>query len=404
MLMRKQRLLGALTLGACALVVLPLACGGASSGSGLLGGGGAPGAGSNTGTGGVGAGASSTGTSGGLNIMADAGPGPSAGSGPLDPDAACGVGAENASLAPLNMFVMFDDSRSMDMNNKWVQATTALKSFFGDPATAGLRAALRLFPNDSPMSGCNQTDCSVPACTAMQVPLAALTAAAAPADTQEAALATALSGNTASGGGTPLSAALAGAEQAAILYQAAHKDEKTVVVLVTDGAPRGCNEDITAIAQLAADAKLSNGLLTYAIGLEGSNESDMDSIALSGGTTKGFFIGTSTNAQSDLLAALSAIRGKNLACDFPMPTAKPGVSVDPSKINVNFTPGGGAQTTLLQVPSQAECAQGDTWYYDNPSNPTRIFLCPHICDAARADASAKLQILLGCATQTDVPK
>ena len=48
------------------------------------------------------------------------------------------------------------------------------------------------------------------------------------------------------------------------------------------------------------DALASDGVYTYAVGLEGSNESDMDAIAKAGGTTKGFFIG-SGNAQADLL-------------------------------------------------------------------------------------------------------
>ena len=392
-------------LGACVVGVLLIACGNAANAGGAK----ANADGSNSVSGassmntGGGAGLELTG-SGGVNIVTDPGPGAS-GSAPVDANNACGIATENASLAPLNMFVMFDDSKSMDMNNKWTQATTALKSFFADPATTGLRAALRLFPNEQPAAGCNDSDCSLDACKTMLVPLAALTSAPAPADTQEAALAMALSGGTNKGGGTPLSAALAGAEQAAVDYQTLHKDEKTVVVLVTDGAPNGCVEDISAIAQLAADAKLATGQLTYGIGLEGSNESDMNAIAVSGGTAQGFFIGSSSNAQGDLLTALSAIRGKNLSCDFPLPVAKAGVDVDPAKINVSFTTAAGASVTFPQVASAASCgAASDGWYYDSPTNPTRIFLCPHSCDGARVDLTTKLQILLGCATQMAIPK
>jgi len=328
----------------------------------------------------------------------------SAGTTAIDPNAACGIGTAGASLAALNMFIMFDDSKSMDKNDKWTKATGALKTFFADPAAAGLSVAFRLFPNDAPVTGCDDSDCSIDACASPLIPLAALKRDPAPADTQEAALVAALGGQPADGGGTPLYAALGGAEKAAGDYQAAHADGKSVVVLVTDGSPNGCTEDIDQIAALAADARTAHGILTYAIGLEGSNETDMDTIATAGGTTKGIFIGDSTNANSDLLMALSTIRGTNTACDFAMPTPTGTDAIDPEKINVNFTPGGGTQTTFAQVATKDACATTDAWYYDTPGAPTRIFLCPHACDTVRADENSKLQILLGCATQTEVPR
>lgn len=112
-------------------------------------------------------------------------------------------------------------------------------------------------------------------------------------------------------GGTPTYAALAGALKWTSAYQKAHSDEKTVVVLVTDGQPNGCNNDVNDIADIAADAKSSSGILTYTVGLAGSKESEMDTIAAAGGTSKGFFIGDG-DAESDLLAALKAIQGSQM--------------------------------------------------------------------------------------------
>src|SRR6185369_12845341 len=109
-------------------------------------------------------------------------------------------------------------------------------------------------------------------------------------------------------------------------------------------------------------------------------------IAKAGGTTKGIFVADGANTKKDLLDALGAIRGQVLDCDFAMPTPKADQVVDPTLINVNYTPGGGMKSTLPQVANEGACASASGWYYDNPVNPTRITLCKSTCDAVTADA------------------
>ena len=352
--------------------------------------------GTGTGTGsssGTGAG---SGSGGGLF---DGGSG--SGDGAIDPDAAGATGSEEATLVPVNMLVMFDKSGSMDNDGKWPNATGAMIAFFQDPSTAGLRIALRFFPDDEPVSGCNENDCSIDACASPLVPIAPVTADPAPADAQEQALVSAINA-TSPGGPTPMFAALGGAEQWAIAYQAAHATEKVVVVLVTDGEPNGCNENIADIAALAADA-LASGVLTYTVGLQGSNQAQMDQIAQAGGTNAGFYIGNG-NAQADLLAALKAIQGSSVSCNFAMPqSSDPNKPIDPAKINVNYTPGGGMKTTLGQVPDAAACGPSGGWYYDDPASPTQIILCPATCGVVQADPNADIEILIGCATEVGGP-
>jgi hypothetical protein len=176
------------------------------------------------------------------------------------------------------------------------------------------------------------------------------------------------------------------------------------VIFLTDGEPNGCEEDFDSISALAANALKTSGVTTYAIGLAGSREDQMDQLALAGGTQKGIFIDNSANAQQELLSALDAIRGMTLSCDFPMPTStRMGEMVDPTRINVTYTPGAGSVRTFGQVPSQVDCKTDDAWYYDNPAAPARIFLCPSSCDAVRRDEAAHLQILLGCTTEVIAP-
>lgn len=380
-----------LLLGAASVSMLH--CGGDDDGSGFD-----DGSGNKSGNGG----------SGGTNIDLDgsaANGGSGNGGGAINPDAACAVEKDEATLAPVNMLIMFDRSGSMNNNDKWNDASDALVAFFQDPGTAGLRVALRFFPHDQPAAGCNNGQCSIPACSQPLVDLAPLTAAAAPGDAQEDALVSAVQGESpGGGGGTPIYAALGGSEVWATAYAQAHAAEKVVVIFVTDGAPNGCDENINNISQLAADALASDGVYTYAVGLEGSNESDMDAIAQAGGTTQGFFIGSGSSATADLLAALKAIQGSQLSCEFVVPkTSSSGQAVDPKKVNVNFTPGGGTTETLGQVPSAADCGTDGGWYYDNPTAPTKITLCPVTCATAQSDKEAKIEILLGCATQIGNP-
>jgi len=377
----------------------------------------------NGGNGSNGNGASST---GGLNLGNGANNGLGGGNGVgngtvIDPMSACAKGTAAAALAGVNMIVMFDRSTSMNDTavrngpSRWALASAALDAFFASNEAAGLNLALRFFPHDMPRAGCNQDACDVAACAAPMVPLGTLTAAMAPADAHEKALIDATAGATpaarAAGmgggmmsGGTPISAALGGALQWASAQHAKTPGENTVVVLVTDGRPNGCDEDVGNISQLAAAALAADGTRTYAIGLTGSQEADMNQIAMAGGTTQGIFVADGANTTQDLLQALGAIRGAILDCDFAMPTPKPGIAVDPAFINVNFTPSNGAPSTLTQVAGEANCTGSGSWYYDNPINPSRIVLCKSTCDAVTADAMASLEILLGCATSTDIPK
>lgn len=366
----------------------------------------------NGGNGNNGMGASST---GGIVIGtgANTGLGGSTGTGPIiNPDDACATGTANASLSGVNMFVMFDRSSSMNEevgrggDTRWSLTSAALTDFFKSPDAGGLELALRFFPHDKPADGCNQDGCDAAACGMPLVPLAALTAEAAPADAHEAALvsATMSSAPGMAGQGTPIYAALDGALRWASAQHKATPTENSVVVLVTDGQANGCEEDIDQIAKLASDALAADGTRTYAIGLTGSAERDMDQIAMAGGTMEGIFVADGANTKQDLLDALGAIRGQVLDCDFPMPEAQGNNVVDPALINVNFTAGSGAKSTLPQVADEGACSGASGWYYDNALNPTRITLCKSTCDAVTADPMAALEILLGCQTVTEIPK
>jgi Mg-chelatase subunit ChlD len=401
-----------------ALAASAVGCGSAETPGSGISYGGAAGTGAGTGGSSAGAGANagaSGGSSGGtIGIDGSLGAGGSGGSGTIDPDASCANDVRQGGVVQVNMLVMFDRSGSMDDeidNNqtRWDAASSALNAFFRDPNSAGLDVALRFFPHDEPMAGCNNDDCNENACAQELVPIAPLTADPAPGDTQEQALVAAVTAaaptGDGQGGGTPTYAALAGAEAWATAHQAAHPNERTVVVFVTDGEPNGCIEETAAIAALAQAARTSSGVLTYAIGIsDGVDDGIMDPIAAAGGTNQAIMI-EDGSAQSSLLTALQNIRGQVLSCNFVMPPPRdPGQPIDPTRVNVNYTPSGGGTPTLVGgVNSAADCGSTGGWYYDNPSLPTQIILCPATCATVQADPSPQIQVVLGGVWQPPPP-
>jgi hypothetical protein len=401
-------------------------------------------AGTGAGAGGTG-GAGVVGTGGGIIITS----GGSAGTPPVEEDAACGTGMASASLKPVNMFVVFD--RSSSMNNcgsgmgggmmgggmmgggdtgcetgptRWELAATALTQFFQDPGAADLGVALRFYPHDLPVAGCasdmgggmmggepdmdagTAMGCNINSCAMPLVDMGVLKADPAPADAHEAALVNAVMTSVPgmSGQGTPTFVALSGAAQWSLAYQQANPEQRTVIVLVTDGEPNGCNTDIDAIAGVAADALATADVRTYAIGLAVGADF-LNTIAVAGGTEQAFVVNDGATATADLLAALNAIRGMALACDFPVPSSTTsGMAIDPGLINVNFTSTAGGEVELGMVASAADCGTQQAWYYDDPMMPTRIILCPESCTTVTGDLNASIAILAGCKPRIPVTK
>jgi hypothetical protein len=386
-----------------------------------------------TGSGGASATGGTTGNGGSIIVMPTGGSAGTDGGGP-PPDAACGADIQQAMLVPVNMFVMFDRSGSMNDEadettgaSRWDLASAALTMFFQDATAAGLGVALRFFPHDSPAVGCMGGDngaCDAQACSQPLVPLMAstttplpqLSAEAAPADAHEAALVSAImssapapSGMMGGGmmsGGTPIYAALDGATRWTTAYQMAHPypAQQTVVVFVTDGEPNGCEDDFDLISELAAQAYASAGVTTYTIGLTGSNEADMEQVA-EAGNGDSFFVDDGPTAAQDLVAALQAIQGAALDCDFAIPTPTTGGTADPRQVNVQYTTMMGATPiSFTQVPTAADCGMSQSWYYDDPAAPSRIHLCPDVCDTVRANPTAGIAIAIGCATIIEPPR
>lgn len=83
-----------------------------------------------------------------------------------------------------------------------------------------------------------------------------------------------------------------------------------------------------------------------------------------------------------------------LGCEFSMPEPPPGAVLLPDEVEL-LAKSEGVQSVLQRVAGEAACDDGD-WYYDNPSAPASVLLCPSACDTLGAQG-AQLALELGCA-------
>jgi hypothetical protein len=359
-------------------------------------------AGSGTGTGSVTGGTGgSTGSSSGSTAQATGGGHPGVGGSVYfdagnpdalpDPDAACGLITVDATTTPLDLYIALDKSSSM-AGTKWDGAKAGLQAFLTDPASTGIRVALNFFPIDGNPT-CDQFAYEPPVVPFDFLPANATT------------ISTAIGAATPDGFSTPIYPALGGAILAGIQIAQNNAGDAAAVLLVTDGEPDGpattCGsvnpDDPTAIASLAsAGLAYDPSVKTFVIGLPGVNQTVANQIAAAGGTTSAILV-TTTNVQAEFQAALAQVRGQALPCQYDLPTQVAGGAVDSGHVNVEETLGT-SPTAIL--PQDAACTGGAGWYYDNPTQPTHIELCAASCTALRTAASAKVQILLGCQTET----
>lgn len=307
---------------------------------------------------------------------------------------------EVTSREPVAIYLMLDQSASSIL--LWPGAVNAINAFVNDPSSAGLDVAIQYFPLLT--QACDGSGYATPEVLPGRLPAHA------------AMISASLANHAPFGFDTPMEGALRGVTQYCDRFQMENPDEQCVAVLITDGAPSGCNEDFGQLAQIAADA-FSSGVLTYAVGLLGSDFTLLNQIAMSGGgedCDPGANFACDVTANSDLLVdALNKIRDTvttietrietvttvvetPLECEWEIPPSPTG-TFDREKVNVQLSSMSANAVTLGKVASDVACAQNG-WRYDDPSAPTRIIACEQTCEMIRATPQAKVDILLGCQT------
>lgn len=321
----------------------------------------------------------------------------------------CAASTSVAELIPVDLHLLLDKSGSMNdpvectfvifcsSETKWTETTGALKSFISSTTAADkIGMGVTFFPQGNGDGECNVGQYAKPKVETADLPGAA------------GALIGAIDG-TSPGGNTPSRPAVQGAMDHATAFQTANPGRKSVLVFATDGEPTGCApNDIGDVSAAIAGGK-TKGINTYVIGVfatdtffggGGSAKDSLNQWASAGGTDKAFLVNVSKNLSAEFKAALDTIRKTAIGCEYNVPKPTGGQAFDPEKVNVLYTPGGGAEKTLVNVPNEAAC-KPDAWYYDNPKTPSKILLCPSICPTVKNDPAGKVQVSVGCGTRKD---
>ncbi len=103
----------------------------------------------------------------------------------------------------------------------------------------------------------------------------------------------------------------------------------------------------------------------------------------------------------------AVVQGSKVSCDYTVPDPGGGQTVDPTKVNVDYLPGGNPPAQpIFRVNDLGGCQGGGTggWYFDNNAAPTKILLCPATCTAVQSDSAAKIDVKFGCDSVYQPPK
>lgn len=339
---------------------------------------------------------------------------------------ACAGEDYTAEEQPLDMYIMLDQSGSMDgttaSGTRWSEVTGALSAFMAQPATAGIGVGIQYFPIETglmcPLTCFSDIDCGsmcgpcFGALPQFNFPGFCMNAGSSSCDVMDYAtpevpiqvlpgVATAINTSMAAhgpSGNTPTSAALDGAISYARSWASATPGHVVIAVLATDGDPTDCDTDLNNIQAIAANGVAGTpSILTFVIGV-GSSLQNLNAIAQAGGSGQAFIVDTNQNVEQQFLDALNQIKGSVLGCTYAIPLPTSG-QPDYNQVNVEYTPSGGSPQTIPFVGSAAACpGDGNGWYYDDPQNPTQIILCDGICQTVSADDMGSIKIRLGCAT------
>ncbi len=99
----------------------------------------------------------------------------------------------------------------------------------------------------------------------------------------------------------------------------------------------------------------------------------------------------------------AVVTHSTMSCEWTIPDPPDDDELDPDEVNVEFVDGTINQS-IGKVAISDDCANVEHgWYYDDPGNPTKIFVCSQTCDWIQGRPDAEMNIKFGCATEEAPP-
>jgi hypothetical protein len=323
---------------------------------------------------------------------------------------ACNGQSVEAEPLPVDMIILMDRSISNSYAigsdeakpaaagslTRWQVLTAAMEGLATDKSAAELGASITFFN----LNGGSDvaTNCDPKGYATPVVPLGLLSATG----TQIVAAMTALK----PAGLTPTVPALTGVFQYAMAEKKKDPTREKVVVMISDGFPTLCDQkapsDVANVIKEAAAAPIP--IKTFIVGIGSPTTMDgakfnLQNYARAGNTGRPPFVMDETagadGVKSQLIQTLLNISSSNLACDYEISPPSPDWTINVDEVKFTYTPSVGAVQEIPKVGSAGTCSSSPNggWYFDNPTNPTKISVCPCTCTMFGA---GKATVVYGC--------
>ena len=322
-------------------------------------------------------------------VIATPEPAPDAGSvlAPPPSSEACNPTSTLAALQPrLDMYIVMDANITLPFFGAWEFASAGLQQFVTDPRSQDLGVGLRLFGLECEASAYDEKP-------TVEVDVVSNTASDIISKTSQR-----ISLNA-----SPMLPALQGGITHQSKRATRYTQTKQIVVLLTDGI----SQDLTCIyseqdvenaaGQGFAAAAGEPVIETYVIGFglpstPSQVASDildrflpLKAIATAGGGTSQTL--DSGDDPSLMNEALQLVRRQAKPCEYLVPKM-----VEPTKLILAWSPGG----EVPKVDNANSCGNREGWYFDAPSAPGRMRLCPKSCDSVQGTKPPTAQLFVGC--------
>lgn len=116
------------------------------------------------------------------------------------------------------------------------------------------------------------------------------------------------------------------------------------------------------------------------------------------GMRGGEFLSICTDDWTTVFGRLRDAAASSIAvpCTFRLPSPPDGETLDAERVNVDVVAPDGSRRTIARASSEGACAGAEAWFYDDPSAPAEIRLCPALCESVSSDPAVRVEIALGC--------
>lgn len=89
------------------------------------------------------------------------------------------------------------------------------------------------------------------------------------------------------------------------------------------------------------------------------------------------------------------VNDAEIPCAFGLPEPDDGFVINYNEVNVYHTPIDGDPYLVYNVENEGECGDGGGWYWDDPREPTAIWICDSLCGG---EVEGTIDIAFGCET------